>query len=92
MYYGYVLARPLVSFDTVLGHYKNLTGRKFCHITPCHESLAINAPNEMLLPIKRTLNDFFALTKKKKNNNNNKVGDSGCMLKSVMLPLASIGT
>ena len=64
MYYGLVLARPLVSFDTALGHYKNLTGRKFCHITPCHESLAINAPNEMRLPIKRTFNDFFALTKK----------------------------
>ena len=40
-------------------------GRKFCHFTPCHESLAINAPNKMCLPIKRTFNDFFALTKKK---------------------------
>ena len=130
-----------------------MVGRKFCHITPCHESLAINAPNtpqllyntivgvqanfrvsypirvisrvkclddirkgvlnshlgsnpnpcyiqnrvitnsvikrfrcKMCLPIKRTFNDFFALTKKIK------VGQSGCMLKSVMLPLASIGT
>ena len=63
-----------------------MVGRKFCHITPCHESLAIlNAPNKMCLPIKRAFNDFVALKKIK-------VVHSGCMLKSVMLPLASIGT
>ena len=50
-----------------------MVGRRFCHITPCHESLAINTPNKMCLPIKRTFNDFFALKKIK-------VGQSGCML------------
>ena len=49
--------------------------RKFCHITPCHDSLAINAPNKMCLPIKRTFNDFFALKiieKKKKKKKKEK--------------------
>ena len=51
--------------------------RKFCHITPCHDSLAINAPNKMCLPIKRMFNDFFALKnnrkkKKKKKKKENK--------------------
>ena len=92
MYYWLVLARALYSFGKVLGHYNNLIGRKFCHITPCHESLAIDVPNKMRLPIKRTFNDVFALKKKKKKKKKIKVGHSGCMLKSVMLPLASIGT
>ena len=66
-----------------------MVGRKFCHFIPCHESLAINAPNKMRLPIKRTFIDFFALTKKKKRKKKKiKVGHSGCMLKSVMPRMA----
>ena len=49
-----------------------IVGRKFCHINLCYESLVINAPNKMCLPIKRTFNDFFALTKKKKKKKKKK--------------------